>query len=144
MDQVFDLCYIDQWFLDQIKEIVDCELSIKNKSLDAIQSSIKDLKSSGFSDKRLANLIKTNEVDVRNLRKREGVKPVFKRIDTCAAEFESSTAYMYSTYSDFCESNPSKNKKVVILGGGPNRIGQGIEFDCYYVPCIHGTKRCWI
>ncbi len=87
VDQVFDLCYIDQWFLYQIKEIVDCELSIKNKSLDAIQSSIKDLKSSGFSDKRLANLIKTNEVDVRNLRKREGVKPVFKRIDTCAAEF---------------------------------------------------------
>ena len=120
----------------QIKEIVDCELSIKNKSLDAIQSSIKDLKSSGFSDKRLANLIKTNEVDVRNLRKREGVKPVFKRIDTCAAEFESSTAYMYSTYSDFCESNPSKNKKVVILGGGPNRIGQGIEFDYC---CVHAS-----
>ena len=136
VDQVFDLCYIDQWFLYQIKEIVDCELSIKNKSLDTIQSNIKDLKSFGFSDKRLANLLDTNEADVRDLRKREGVKPVFKRIDTCAAEFESSTAYMYSTYSDFCESDPSKNKKVVILGGGPNRIGQGIEFDYC---CVHAS-----
>ena len=78
VDQVFDLCYIDQWFLYKFKEIVDCELSIKNKSLDTIQSNINDLKSFGFSDKRLANLLKTNEVDVRNLRKREGVKPVFK------------------------------------------------------------------
>ena len=77
------------------------------------------------------------EADVRDLRKREGVKPVFKRIDTCAAEFESSTAfYMYSTYSDFCESDPTKNKKVVILGGGPNRIGQGIEFDYC---CVHAS-----
>ena len=136
VNQVFDLCYIDQWFLYQIKEIVDCELSIKNKSLDTIQSNIKDLKSFGFSDKRLANLLNTNEADVRDLRKREGVKPVFKRIDTCAAEFESSTAYMYSTYSDFCESDPTKNKKVVILGGGPNRIGQGIEFDYC---CVHAS-----
>ena len=129
IDEVFNLCFIDRWFLSQIKELVDSELNLKNESLESISDSLHDLKSDGFSDKRLANILATSESEVRDLRYRESIKPVFKRIDTCAAEFESSTAYMYSTYSDFCESRTTENKKVVILGGGPNRIGQGIEFD---------------
>ena len=136
IDEVFNLCFIDRWFLSQIKEIVDSEMSLKDKSLESISDSLRDLKSDGFSDKRLANILATTESEVRDLRRRKSIKPVFKRIDTCAAEFESSTAYMYSTYSDFCESHPTKNKKVVILGGGPNRIGQGIEFDYC---CVHAS-----
>ena len=136
MDEIFNLCFIDKWFLSQIKEIVDLELKLKDKSLESITDSLRDLKSNGFSDRRLANILGTSESEVRDLRSRESIKPVFKRIDTCAAEFESSTAYMYSTYSDFCESYPTKNKKIVILGGGPNRIGQGIEFDYC---CVHAS-----
>ncbi len=136
IDEVFNLCFIDRWFLSQIKELVDSELNLKNKSLESISDSLHDLKSDGFSDKRLANILATSENEVRDLRYRESIKPVFKRIDTCAAEFESSTAYMYSTYSDFCESRTTENKKVVILGGGPNRIGQGIEFDYC---CVHAS-----
>ena len=136
IDEVFNLCFIDTWFLSQIKEIVDSELKLKDKSLESISEILRELKSDGFSDKRLANILDTSESEVRDLRSRESIRPVFKRIDTCAAEFESSTAYMYSTYSDFCESYPTKNKKIVILGGGPNRIGQGIEFDYC---CVHAS-----
>tara|TARA_B100000676_G_scaffold294834_1_gene333272 strand:- start:1601 stop:4828 length:3228 start_codon:yes stop_codon:yes gene_type:complete len=136
IDEVFNLCFIDRWFLSQIKEIVDSELKLKAKSLESISDHLRDLKSDGFSDKRIANILDTSESKVRDLRSRESIRPVFKRIDTCAAEFESSTAYMYSTYSDFCESYPTKNKKIVILGGGPNRIGQGIEFDYC---CVHAS-----
>ncbi len=136
VDDVFNLCFIDRWFLAQIKEIVDSEMSLKNKSLESISDSLQDLKFDGFSDKRLANILATTESEVRDFRRSKSIKPVFKRIDTCAAEFESSTAYMYSTYSDFCESHPTKNKKIVILGGGPNRIGQGIEFDYC---CVHAS-----
>ena len=136
IDEVFNLCFIDRWFLSQIKELVNSELNLKNESLESISDSLHDLKSDGFSDKRLANILATSESEVRDLRYRESIKPVFKRIDTCAAEFESSTAYMYSTYSDFCESRTTENKKVVILGGGPNRIGQGIEFDYC---CVHAS-----
>ena len=136
IDEVFNLCFIDRWFLSQIKEIVDSEMSLKDKSLESVSDSLRDLKSDGFSDRRLADILATAESEVRDLRRRMSIKPVFKRIDTCAAEFESSTAYMYSTYSDFCESQPTKNKKVVILGGGPNRIGQGIEFDYC---CVHAS-----
>ena len=136
VDDVFNLCFIDRWFLAQIKEIVDSEISLKNKSLESISENLQDLKSDGFSDKRLANILATTEREVRDFRRSKSIKPVFKRIDTCAAEFESSTAYMYSTYSDFCESHPTKNRKVVILGGGPNRIGQGIEFDYC---CVHAS-----
>ena len=136
MESIFNLCFIDIWFLAQIKEIVDSETIIKGKSLTSIKPLLKKLKSDGFSDKMLAHLLEVREIEIRNFRKNESIHPVFKRIDTCAAEFESSTAYMYSTYSDFCEANPTKNKKVMILGGGPNRIGQGIEFDYC---CVHAS-----
>ena len=136
MESIFNLCFIDIWFLAQIKEIVDSETIVKGKSLTSIKPLLKKLKSDGFSDKMLAHLLKVKEIEIRNFRKNESIHPVFKRIDTCAAEFESSTAYMYSTYSDFCEANPSNNKKVMILGGGPNRIGQGIEFDYC---CVHAS-----
>ena len=136
IESIFNLCFIDIWFLAQIKEIVDSETIIKGKSLKSIKPLLKKLKSDGFSDKMLAHLLEVKEIEIRNFRKNESIHPVFKRIDTCAAEFESSTAYMYSTYSDFCEANPTNNKKVMILGGGPNRIGQGIEFDYC---CVHAS-----
>ena len=136
MESIFNLCFIDIWFLAQIKEIVDSETIIKGKSLTSIKPLLKKLKSDGFSDKMLAYLLEVTEIEIRNFRKNESIHPVFKRIDTCAAEFESSTAYMYSTYSDFCEANPTNNKKVMILGGGPNRIGQGIDFDYC---CVHAS-----
>ena len=136
VDDVFDLSFIDRWFLNQIFELISSENEIKNKSLELSVQSLPNLKSDGFSDRRLAKLYNKNEKDIRNFRSENSITPVFKRIDTCAAEFESSTAYMYSTYSSFCESKPTDNKKIIILGGGPNRIGQGIEFDYC---CVHAS-----
>jgi len=136
VDDVFDLSFIDRWFLNQIFELISSENEIKNKSLELTVQSLPNLKSDGFSDRRLAKLYNKNERDIRNFRRENSITPVFKRIDTCAAEFESSTAYMYSTYSSFCESKPTDNKKIIILGGGPNRIGQGIEFDYC---CVHAS-----
>jgi carbamoyl-phosphate synthase large subunit len=136
VDDVFNLSFIDRWFLNQIFELILSENEIKNKSLDLDALSLLNLKSSGFSDRRLAKLYNKHEKDIRTFRSQNSIAPVFKRIDTCAAEFESSTAYMYSTYSSFCESNPTDNKKIIILGGGPNRIGQGIEFDYC---CVHAS-----
>jgi carbamoyl-phosphate synthase large subunit len=136
VDDVFDLSFIDRWFLNQIFELISSENEIKNKSLELDVQSLPYLKSNGFSDRRLAKLYNKNEKDIRNFRSENSITPVFKRIDTCAAEFESSTAYMYSTYSSFCESKPTDNKKIIILGGGPNRIGQGIEFDYC---CVHAS-----
>jgi len=133
--QVFEACAVDPWFLAQIREIVETEQEITQKGLPAGAKTLRRLKAMGFSDARLAKLTKQTPDAVAKHRKSLGVRPVFKRIDTCAAEFASPTAYMYSTYeTPFAgapadEAAPSARKKVVILGGGPNRIGQGIEFD---------------
>ena len=132
---IFASCKIDPWFLSQIRGIVDMETEIRKKGLPETAGPLRRLKAMGFSDARLSVLTKRSEEDVTSVRRALGVRPVFKRIDTCAAEFASPTAYMYSTYeapfagSAVNEARPSTRKKVVILGGGPNRIGQGIEFD---------------
>ena len=135
LDDIHEMCRIDMWFLEQIKAIIDMEARIREHGLPADATNLRMLKSMGFSDARLAGLTGRNESDVTALRAKLDVHPVFKRIDTCAAEFASPTAYMYSTYEvPFAgnlanEAEVSDRKKVVILGGGPNRIGQGIEFD---------------
>jgi carbamoyl-phosphate synthase large subunit len=134
-DEVYESCHIDRWFLEQLQDIVDFEKRVKAHGLPRTPGAFRQLKSMGFSDARLAVLAGTTEADVKALRRSLDVRPVFKRIDTCAAEFASPTAYMYSTYTaPFAgqpadEARPSDARKVVILGGGPNRIGQGIEFD---------------
>jgi carbamoyl-phosphate synthase large subunit len=128
---------IDPWFLVQIKDLVDTELEIEKKTLaDFSTQELRDLKRKGFSDRRLAYLWKTTEHVVRKRRHAEGIRPVYKRVDTCAAEFETGTAYMYSTYDEEDESKPTGNRKIMVLGGGPNRIGQGIEFDYC---CVHAA-----
>ena len=143
LEKVHSLTKIDVWFLSQIKEIVDLELQIekREKISDFLVEEIRFLKQKGFGDKRIAQLLKkgnTTEADVRNYRHQNGIYPVFKRVDTCAAEFATNTAYLYSTYGgDECEAqaNPDK-QKIMVLGGGPNRIGQGIEFDYC---CVHAA-----
>ncbi|HEY2818631.1 MAG TPA: carbamoyl-phosphate synthase large subunit, partial [Casimicrobiaceae bacterium] len=128
---------IDPWFLAQIKEIVDLELAVEKRTLESLYADeLRELKRKGFSDRRLAYLLKTTEAEVRVRRHAMGLRPVFKRVDTCAAEFATKTAYMYSTYEDECEAAPTDRKKVIVLGGGPNRIGQGIEFDYC---CVHAA-----
>ena len=134
-EQIHESCKIDPWFLEQLKDIVDTEARVRAHGLPQTPGALRQLKAKGFSDARLAVLAKMAESDVRKLRHALDVRPVYKRIDTCAAEFASPTAYMYSTYAaPFAgapadEAQPSNRKKVAILGGGPNRIGQGIEFD---------------
>jgi carbamoyl-phosphate synthase large subunit len=128
---------IDPWFLAQIKDIVDLELMLEKRTLDAISpADMRALKRKGFADRRLAYLLKSTEAEVRARRHAMGVRPVFKRVDTCAAEFSTRTAYLYSTYEEECEAAPTDRKKVMVLGGGPNRIGQGIEFDYC---CVHAA-----
>src|SRR5476649_1592946 len=128
---------IDPWFLVQIKDLVDTELEIEKKTLaDFSKDELYALKRKGFSDRRLAYLWKTTEHEVRARRHALGIRPVYKRVDTCAAEFETGTAYMYSTYDEEDESRPTANRKIMVLGGGPNRIGQGIEFDYC---CVHAA-----
>ena len=138
IQEIFNLTKIDPWFISQIEDLVNEEQILQGLSLNSIEKDyFLSVKKKGFSDKRLASLLKTDERTVREKRKKLNIKPVFKRVDSCAAEFESSTAYMYSTYEEECESNPSNNKKkVIVLGGGPNRIGQGIEFDYC---CVHAA-----
>jgi len=137
LDEVHSLTKIDPWFLAQIKEIVDIELALEQKTLaDLDRDTLFGLKRRGFSDRRLAFLLDTVESEVRKLRHQLNVRPVYKRVDTCAAEFATNTAYMYSTYEEECESNPTDKKKIIVLGGGPNRIGQGIEFDYC---CVHAA-----
>ncbi len=144
VDEVFELTKIDRWFLVQIEEIVKIELDLDKlaaekgeAALNALDAAtLRALKKKGFSDRRLAKLLKTTEQAVRDQRRALNVRPVYKRVDTCAAEFATNTAYMYSTYEDECEAAPTDKKKIMVLGGGPNRIGQGIEFDYC---CVHAA-----
>jgi len=137
LKEVFDLSKIDPWFLAQIEDLVLSEENILGVSVKEIDTEVMfQLKQKGFSDKRLSQLLNCSEEDLRNRRELLKVKPVFKRVDSCAAEFDTQTAYLYSTYQSECEANPTKNKKIMILGGGPNRIGQGIEFDYC---CVHAS-----
>ena len=137
LDEVHAFTHIDPWFLAQIEDIVRAEMILDDMTLDQInEPTLRELKRKGFSDRRLAYLLKTAEADVRAYRRALGVRPVYKRVDTCAAEFETGTAYMYSTYEEECEARPSGRKKIMVLGGGPNRIGQGIEFDYC---CVHAA-----
>ena len=135
--EVFNLTKIDPWFIAQIEDLIKEEESLNGLDIKSLsKEKLYAMKQKGFSDRRLSFLLNTSELSIRKKRKELGVKPVFKRVDTCAAEFSSSTAYMYSTYEEECESNPTDNKKVIVLGGGPNRIGQGIEFDYC---CVHAS-----
>ncbi|HLE66815.1 MAG TPA: carbamoyl-phosphate synthase large subunit [Burkholderiales bacterium] len=137
LDEVHRLTHIDPWFLAQIKEIVDLETVLDDQRLADIDAdTLRRLKRKGFSDRRLAHLLKVAEHEVRAKRHEHGIRPVFKRVDTCAAEFAATTAYMYSTYEEECEAAPSARRKIMVLGGGPNRIGQGIEFDYC---CVHAA-----
>ena len=130
MEEIFVSCKVDRWFLHQIKEIIDLEKQIKEIGLSQIDKNFMlQLKKKGFADARIANLLNIPEEDVRNHRYNLDVHPVFKRVDSCSAEFDSTTNYLYSTYDEENESEVSENKKVIVLGSGPNRIGQGIEFD---------------
>ncbi len=137
VDDVFQRSNIDPWFLVQIKELVDIENSLASMPLSDIDAErMFLLKRKGFSDKRLSTLLGITEKNLRDHRHKLNIHPVYKRVDTCAAEFATSTAYMYSTYEEECEANPTTNKKIMVIGGGPNRIGQGIEFDYC---CVHAA-----
>jgi carbamoyl-phosphate synthase large subunit len=137
MEEVFDYSKIDPWFLVQIADLIRQEQTLAGRTLDSISADeLRGLKRSGFADARIASLLDTDAAAVRAYRHALGVRPVFKRVDTCAAEFATNTAYMYSTYEEECEALPSNKKKIMVLGGGPNRIGQGIEFDYC---CVHAA-----
>ncbi|OUS32888.1 carbamoyl phosphate synthase large subunit [Thalassotalea sp. 42_200_T64] len=137
VDDVFRLTNIDRWFLVQIEDIIKHEQNVSAGGLSCLTPEyLRQLKRKGFSDHRLADVIGVSESEIRKKRHNAGIFPVYKRVDTCAAEFSSDTAYMYSTYDEECEANPTDNDKIMIIGGGPNRIGQGIEFDYC---CVHAA-----
>jgi carbamoyl-phosphate synthase large subunit len=137
LDEIFNLTHIDRWFLDQMAELIEIEAQIKSGGLSALDAKrMYAIKRKGFSDARIATLVGTDENAVRRLRHAFNVHPVYKRVDSCAAEFATTTAYMYSTYEEECEAEPSTRDKIMVLGGGPNRIGQGIEFDYC---CVHAA-----
>jgi carbamoyl-phosphate synthase large subunit len=137
LDEVFEETRIDPWFLAQIEQLIAVEKVLSARTLDSLsRDELVYLKRKGFSDRRIGALLKSNQHAVREKRHAAGVRPVFKRVDTCAAEFATQTAYMYSTYEDECEAEPTAKKKIMVLGGGPNRIGQGIEFDYC---CVHAA-----
>ncbi|HEY0665019.1 MAG TPA: carbamoyl-phosphate synthase large subunit [Gallionella sp.] len=137
VEEVFNVSKIDPWFLVQIADIIRQESELSDRTLESLDADhMRQLKRSGFADARLAALLETDAAAVRAYRHALGVRPVFKRVDTCAAEFSTNTAYMYSTYEEECESQPTDKKKIMVLGGGPNRIGQGIEFDYC---CVHAA-----
>ncbi|MEY3465560.1 MAG: carbamoyl phosphate synthase large subunit, partial [Pseudomonadota bacterium] len=136
-ERIQGLCRIDPWFLAQIEDLINEERAVAAGGYAALDAArLRALKRKGFSDSRLARLVGRKEAELRALRHTHGVRPVFKRVDTCAAEFSTSTAYLYSTYEEECEAEPTDRRKIVILGGGPNRIGQGIEFDYC---CVHAS-----
>ena len=135
--EVHTLTKIDYWFLNQIYEIIEIEENLKKCNLENISSqNLLELKEKGFSDNRIAEILRVTEDDVRSFRKKKNIQPVYRRVDTCAAEFSTSTCYMYSSYGGKCESNPTSKKKILVIGSGPNRIGQGIEFDYC---CVHAS-----
>ncbi|WP_417760299.1 carbamoyl-phosphate synthase large subunit [Shewanella sp.] len=137
IDDIFALTNIDHWFLVQIEDLIKLEQQVESVGLAGIDADfLFKLKRKGFSDARLADVLGISETEMRKLRHRLEIHPVYKRVDTCAAEFSTDTAYMYSTYEEECEANPSDREKIMVLGGGPNRIGQGIEFDYC---CVHAA-----
>ncbi|GKQ59555.1 carbamoyl-phosphate synthase (glutamine-hydrolyzing) [Sphaerotilus sp. FB-3] len=140
LDEIFEETAIDPWFLAQIEQIIATETQLKGRTLESLSAAeLRFLKKKGFSDKRLGKLLGSNQHDVRRARQALGVRPVYKRVDTCAAEFATQTAYLYSCYEGLdgeCEAEPTDRKKIMVLGGGPNRIGQGIEFDYC---CVHAA-----
>jgi len=137
LEEVHDASKIDPWFLAQVEDLVITEKSLSTKTLSTLkEGELYRLKRKGFSDLRIAKLLDTSESEVRNVRHKQNIRPVYKRIDSCAAEFSSDTAYLYSTYEQECEARVSDKEKIIILGGGPNRIGQGIEFDYC---CVHAA-----
>jgi len=137
LEEIHGLTHIDPWFLMQIEELLQLEAEVRDQGVSALTADrVRNLKRKGFSDRRLATLLGIDELAVRELRHGFNVRPVFKRVDTCAAEFATKTAYMYSTYEEECEAEPSQKQKIMVLGGGPNRIGQGIEFDYC---CVHAA-----
>ncbi len=140
LDEIFEETAIDPWFLAQIEQLIQTEQQLKGRTVDSLSAEeMRFLKKKGFSDKRLGKLLGSNQHDVRRARHALGVRPVYKRVDTCAAEFATQTAYLYSCYENVdgeCEAEPTTNKKIMVLGGGPNRIGQGIEFDYC---CVHAA-----
>jgi carbamoyl-phosphate synthase large subunit len=137
LEEVFSLSKIDLWFLVQIEDLIKSEVALAGRTLDSMSmEELRGLKRKGFSDKRLAKLLGSDAASVRTCRHALAIRPVFKRVDTCAAEFATNTAYMYSSYEEECEAQPTARKKIIVLGGGPNRIGQGIEFDYC---CVHAA-----
>lgn len=137
IDTIYELSGIDPWYLVQIEDLIKIEMGLVGSKLSELdKSAMFNLKRKGFSDKRLSQILEISEMEVQTARHALDVRPVYKRVDTCAAEFASTTAYMYSTYEEECEANPTDKKKIVVLGGGPNRIGQGIEFDYC---CVHAA-----
>ncbi len=136
-EELFESTSIDPWFLAQLKQLIDMEADIAAMMLASIDAqAMRNIKRKGFSDRRIATLLKCSENEVREKRNALAVHPIYKRVDTCAAEFATNTAYMYSSYDEECEAEPTNNKKIIVLGGGPNRIGQGIEFDYC---CVHAA-----
>jgi carbamoyl-phosphate synthase large subunit len=137
LQEVFEETAIDPWFLAQIQQLVKLEQALAGRTVASLSTEeLRFLKQKGFSDRRLAKLLGTHQHEVREARWAQNVRPVYKRVDTCAAEFSTQTAYMYSTYDEECEAEPTDRKKIMVLGGGPNRIGQGIEFDYC---CVHAA-----
>jgi carbamoyl-phosphate synthase large subunit len=136
VEELYRRTWIDPWFLRQLQQIREMESDLSMANPSDRSAWLRPAKQMGFSDRRLGDLWNLSEADVREMRHELGVRPVYKRVDTCGAEFRADTPYLYSTYEDECEANVSDRKKVIILGGGPNRIGQGIEFDYC---CVHAV-----